>query len=193
MSEVISVSKCEIELIPGSKDYVGSPMANRNSSVTEQGSLSTFRVTSSDELNMMVGLIQWKESEPEVIPIEFFSGLNKHQELMRRGRMSIGSARDGNWLVILSVLKYNATKDRFTLHGGHLDQINEYLGQDLGALLLEVGALKVGTRREIDGETNSRVANELAVVVKPGDLRTVAVSYAVTRTLAVINDFGLDQ
>jgi hypothetical protein len=56
MSEVISVSNCEIELTPGSKDYVGSPMANRNSLVSEQGRLSTFRVTSSDELNMMVEL-----------------------------------------------------------------------------------------------------------------------------------------
>lgn len=191
MSEVISISKCEIELVPGTKGYLGTPMANRNSSATEQGSLETFRVTSSDELNMMVGLIHWKESEPEVIPIELFSGLNKHQELMRRGRMSIGKSRDGNWLVILSVLKYNSIKDRFTLHGGHLDQIDEYLGQSFKELLLEVGAIRVGSRREIDAET-SRAANELAAVVQPGDLRTVAVAYTVTRTLAVINDYGLE-
>jgi hypothetical protein len=141
---------------------------------------------------MMMGIIQWKESDPEVIPIELFSGLNKHQELMRRGRMSIGESADGKWLVTLSVLKYNSSKDRFTLHGGDLDQIDEYLGQSFKELLLEVGALRVGSRSEIDGET-SRAAKQLAAVVQPSDLRTVAVAYTVTRTLAVINDFGIDQ
>lgn len=189
--EAISISKCEIEFIPGIKPYLGNPMANRGSSANQTGELTTFRVTSSDELNMMVGLISWNDSDPEVTPIDILNGLEKHNELMRRGRMSIGRSKDGNWLVTLSVLKYSPSKDRFTLHGGHLNQIDEFLGQDFKALLLEVGALRVGSRREIDGET-SKSAGDLAAVIKPGDIRTIAVAYAVTRPLAVINDFGLD-
>lgn len=191
MSEVISISKCEIELMPGTKPYLGTPIANRGSSVNQMGELTTFRVTSSDELNMIVGLVSWKDSDPEVVPIDILSGLDKHNELKQRGRMSIGNSKDGNWLVTLSVLKYSAGKDRFTLHGGHLTEINEFLGQDFKALLLEVGALRVGARSEIDGET-SKSASHLAAVIKPGDIRTLAVAYTVTRPLAVINDFGLN-
>lgn len=191
MIEAISISKCEIEFVPGTKPYLGTPMANRGSTANQTGELTTFRVTSSDELNMIVGLISWNDSDPEVKPIDILSGLDKHNELMQRGRMSIGNSKDGNWLVTLSVLKYSPGKDRFTLHGGHLTEINEYLDQDFKALLLEVGALRVGSRREIDGET-SKSAGDFAAVIKPGDIRTLAVAYTVTRPLAIINDFGLD-
>ena len=189
--EAISISKCEIEFVPGTKTYLGTPMANRGSTANQTGELTAFRVTSSDELNMIVGLISWNDSDPEVKPIDILNGLDKHNELKQRGRMSIGNSKDGNWLVTLSVLKYSPGKDRFTLHGGHLTEINEYLGQDFKALLLEVGALRVGSRREIDGET-SKSAGDLAAVIKPGDIRSLAVAYTVTRPLAVINDFGLE-
>jgi len=189
--EVISVSRCEIEIIPGTKSYSGKPISSKDATATVLGELSTFRVTSSDELNLIVGLVKWPNNEPEVLPIDLIGGLQKHQELSRRGRMSLSLTSDGNWLAVLSVLKYSPTKDRFTLHDGHLDQIDDYLGHSFEELLMEVGALRVGSRRDIDGET-SRSANQLAAVVSPGDLRTLAVAYTVTRPLAVINDFGLD-
>ena len=191
MFESILVSKCEIEFVTGPKPFVGSPIRNRNESTNEQGNLTTFRVTSSDELNMIVGLIEWKDFDPEVVPIDILSGLEKHNELKQRGRMSICKSRDDNWLVTLSVLKFSPDKDRFTLHGGHLSEIDQYLGQDLRALLLKVGALRVGSRREIDDES-SKSANQLAAVISPGDIQSLAVAYTVTRPLAIINDFGLD-
>jgi len=189
--ESISVSKCEINFLPGTKDYRGKPMSEGREAAEQSATLTSFRVESSDELNLIVGLLEWPQANPEVKVIDLLAGLEKHNELEQRGRMSITPARDGNWLVVLSVLKYNVDKDRFTLHAGHLDQIDEYLGQSFEELLLAVGALRVGTRAEIDEET-ARTANQLAVVVTPGDIQTLAVTYTVTRALAVINDFGMD-
>jgi hypothetical protein len=187
----ISVSKCEIEFLPGSKPYRGKPMANRKEGAEQTGNLSTFRVTSSDELNLIVGLIEWERDDPEVGPIDLISGLQKHHELIRRGRMSIKVSRDGKWLVVLSVMKFSPVKEYFTLHGGVLEDIDSFLGHSFKEFLLGSGALRFGTRGEIDGDT-SRTANQLAVVIEPGDIETLAIAYTVTRPLAVINDYGLD-
>lgn len=187
----ISVSKCEIEFLPGSKPYRGKPMAARDEGVEQVGKLTTFRVTSSDELNLIVGLIEWENDDPEVAPIDLLSGLQKHNELVRRGRMSIKLSHDGKWLVVLSVMKYSPAKQYFTLHGGLVDDIDFYLGHSFKEFLLDSGALRFGTRAEIDGDT-SRTSKQLAVVIEPGDLETLAIAYTVTRPLAVINDYGLD-
>jgi len=187
----ISVSKCEIEFLPGSKPYRGRPMAARNDGAEQTGKLTTFRVTSSDELNLIVGLIEWENEDPEVAPIDLISGLQKHNELVRRGRMSIKISQDGKWLVVLSVMKYSPAKQYFTLHGGVLEDIDSYLGHSLKEFLLGSGAVRFGTRGEIDGDT-SKTAKQLAVVIEPGDIETLAIAYTVTRPLAVINDYGLD-
>ena len=187
----ISVSKCEIEFLPGSKPYRGKPMAARNEGIEQIGKLTTFRVTSSDELNLIVGLIEWENDDPEVAPIDLISGLQKHNELVRRGRMSIKISQDGKWLVVLSVMKYSPAKQYFTLHAGKLDDIDNYLGESFKDFLMGSGALRFGTRGEIDGDT-SKTANQLAVVIEPGDIKTLAIAYTATRPLAVINDYGLD-
>jgi hypothetical protein len=189
-TEVISISKCEIELVPGSKPYIGKPTSERDQSQEQTGRLSTFRVTSSDELNLVAGLVEWDTAAPEIKPIDLLGGLQKHNALDNRGSMTLVHARDGNWLAPLRVMKYSPDKKYFTLHGATTDEIDEFLGQSITDLLFEVGALKVGTRQEIDGETN-KTAKQLAMLVAPGDLRTLAVAYTVTRPLAVINDFGL--
>lgn len=188
----ISVSKCEIEFLDDPKPYRGRPVGDRKEVIDQTGTLTTFRITSSDEMNLIAGLIEWDSAEPEVVPIDLISGLNKHNELKNRGRMSIKHSRDGNWLVVLSVMKYNPSKQYFTLHGGALEDIDDYLGHSFKDFLMGSGALRFGTRGEIDGET-SRTESQLAVVIKPGDIETLAIAYTVTRPLAVINDYGLAE
>ena len=166
-------------------------MADRNAMTEQTGQLTTFRVTSSDELNLIVGLIEWENDEPEVAPIDLISGLQKHRELVRRGRMSLKLSQDGKWLVVLKALKYSPAKQYFTLHDGKLDDIDAFLGHSFKDFLMGSGALRFGARREIDDDT-SKTANQLAVVIEPGDIETLAIAYTVTRPLAVINDYGLD-
>lgn len=187
----ISVSKCEIEFLPGSKPYRGKSMTDRRDGVEQTGKLTTFRVTSSDELNLIVGLIEWENDYPEVAPIDLISGIQKHNELVRRGRMSLRMSQDEKWLVVLKALKFSPAKQYFTLHDGKLDEIDTYLGHSFKDFLMDSGALRFGARREIDGDT-SKTANQLAVVIEPGDIETLAIAYTVTRPLAVINDYGLD-
>ena len=66
----ISVSKCEIEFLDDPKPYRGRPVGDRKEGIDQTGTLTTFRITSSDEMNLIAGLIEWESAEPEVVPID---------------------------------------------------------------------------------------------------------------------------
>jgi hypothetical protein len=188
-NETISVGKCEVELFTDKKPYRGRPSGDRDGG-EQSGLLRNFRVTSSDELNLMCGLIEWPNSDPEITPIDLLSGLGKHANLRNRGRMTLSTNSDGNWVATLRALKYSPQKRYFTLHGVSEAELDEILGHSIRDFVLEVGALQFGSKREIEGESG-RNANQLAMVVTPGAIEPLAIAYTVTRALAVIKDFGL--
>lgn len=189
-NEVISVGKCEIEIFTEKKAYRGKPSGDRDGG-EQTGLLRNFRVTSSDELNLMCGLIEWPNSDPEVKPIDLLAGLGKHDNLSRRGSMSLGVNADGNWVATIRALKYNPEKKYFTLHGVNEAELDDLLGHSIRDFVLEVGAIKFGTKSEVDGDT-TRSANQLAMVITPGAIEPLAIAYTVSRALAVIKDFGLN-
>lgn len=182
---------CEITFDGETKDYRGKPISEKASPSEQTAKLSTFRVTSSDELNLIVGLFEWPNNAPEVRPVELLKGITKHNELKRRGSISLVPARDGNWLAPLKVMKFSPDRGYFTLHGASENEMDELLGHSFKDFLLDVGALEFGTRATIDGETGN-TRNQLAVKVIPGDLKTLALAYTLTRPVAVIKDFGMD-
>ena len=186
----ISVNTCEIEFFDGEEDCIGTPTSMRGQSVEIAGKLRRFRVTSLDELNIIVGLTVWDNGDVEVRPLQLVSGLSKHNALDNRGGMSLLRSRDEKWLVPLRVLKFNQERKYFTLQSASLPEIDGILGHSFKDFLTAAGALRVGTRQLIDSET-SRSSNQLAMVVEVGDLPTVALAYTVTRALAVIKDNGL--
>lgn len=182
---------CEITFDGETKDYRGKPISEKASPSEQTAKLSTFRVTSSDELNLIVGLFEWPSNAPEVRPVDLLKGITKHNELKRRGSISLVPARDGNWLAPLKVMKFSPDRGYFTLHGASENEMDGLLGHSFKDFLLDVGALEFGTRATIDGETGN-TRNQLAVKVIPGDLKTLALAYTLTRPVAVIKDFGMD-
>ena len=189
-NKVISISKCKIEFIPEEKTYRGKPMSMRGEANEIVGMLTTFRVTSTDLLDLMAGLVRWPSGDNEIKPIELFHGLEKHQQLERKGQIEIQTASDGNWLVPLRTLRFNPDLRYFTLVNAPVSDIDKFLGESFERLLLSAGAKKFGTRQVIDGETN-RNANQLAMIIEPDNIEALAIAYTVTRPLAVIMDYGI--
>jgi hypothetical protein len=187
----ISVGRCEVEFIPGTVAALGKPTSQRKGTAEQVSQLRTFRITSSDELNLIVGLYVWEAAAPEVRPIDLLGGLQKHNELKGRGGISLIISRDEKWLVPLRVLKYSGTKGYFTLQGASEDELDSILGHGFRELMMGLGAIKFGSREAIDEESNNK-RNQLAMTVEPGNLEAIAIAYAVTRAQAVILDFGLD-
>jgi hypothetical protein len=186
----IKISKCEIEIFSEEKPISGKPISMKNVEGDLVGKLRTFRVTSTDELNLVVGLISWPMNMQEVKPIDLLGGLEKHEILGHKGQMEIKMASDGNWLVTLRTLRFNPEKRYFTLVNAPLTEINEFLGSSFKDELERRGVIRFGTKEFIEGD-KGRSANQLAMVIEPGNLEAIAVAYTVTRPIAVIKDYGL--
>jgi hypothetical protein len=56
--------------------------------------------------------------------------------------------------------------------------------------MLDLGALRLGTRFEVDQEDSNR-KNVPAMVVPIGEVEPILAAFTVTRVLALVKDFGL--
>jgi len=96
----ISVGTCEIEFLEEETSYTGNPASRRSEAEELVGSLRRFKVTSLDELDLLVGLLEWPTGEAEVRPLELLGGLQKHNALDNRGGMSRLSPRTTSGLFL---------------------------------------------------------------------------------------------
>lgn len=186
------MGKSAVELIDGETKYFAKPMAPHENAESEQtGTIQKFRVTTTDGLNHIFGIVSWPAAQPEIISVERISGLEKYKKFEKGGRVSIVETNDGKWLAELKVLKYG-NKDYPTPHTSNWTELDYILGGNAQEALLFSGALAVGSRALIDGETNKNRFN-LAVKVRVRDYQALAVAYALTKVLSVMHDLGLSD
>lgn len=190
----VAVGKAAIEFLESNVDYFETPMAplDPDENSEQKGSVSKFRITTTDDLDMVLGLVTWPAAKPEVRSIEFIDGLKKYERLSKAGRMGIlPFEAAGYWVAELRAMKI-ATNSWATLNSVTLEELSTMAQSDSASLLIENGALELGSRAELFGD-NSRRKNYLAMKCKPGDTRAVAVAFALTRVLPVMHDFGLSE
>ncbi len=190
----VAVGKAAIEFLESNVDYFETPMAplDPDDNSEQKGSVSKFRITTTDDLDMVLGLVTWPAAKPEVRSIEFIDGLKKYERLSKAGRMGILPLDEaGYWVAELRAMKI-ATNPWATLNAVNLEELSVMAQSDAASLLIENGALELGSRAELFGD-NSRRKNYLAMKCKPGDTRAVAVAFALTRVLPVMHDFGLSE
>jgi hypothetical protein len=190
----VVVGKAVIEFLEKDLPYFEKPMAplDAEDDSEQTGSVSKFRITTTDDLDMVLGLVTWPAAKPEVRSIEFIDGLKKYERLSKAGRLGILPFDEaGFWIAELRAMKI-ATNAWATLNSVTLDELSIMAQSDAASLLLENGALELGTRAELFGDT-SRRKNYLAMKCRAGDTKAVAVAFALTRVLPVMHDFGLSE
>jgi len=189
MSKIV-VGRAEVELIDGEVAFVGSPMAAYLDADSEQsGTLQKFRVTTTDGLNHIFGIVCWPAGQPEVISVERIAGLEKYKKFESGGRVSIVETADNKWLAELKVLKYGK-QGRPTPHTSNWSELSSILHADAEAFLSSLNPISVGTRQAIDSETNKNKGN-LAIKIEPRSYETLAVAYTLTKVLSIMHDLGL--
>jgi hypothetical protein len=190
----VVVGKAAIEFLEKDLPYFEKPMAplDAEDDSEQTGSVSKFRITTTDDLDMVLGLVTWPAAKPEVRSIEFIDGLKKYERLSKAGRLGILPFDEaGFWIAELRAMKI-ATNAWATLNSATLEELSIMAQSDAASLLLENGALELGTRAELFGDT-SRRKNYLAMKCRAGDTKAVAVAFALTRVLPVMHDFGLSE
>lgn len=185
----LSVNKIEVSFLNIQTPIVDRPTSSEKGSEPQNGNADLFRIESSDGLNAVFGVVTWENAAPEVRVIEFISGTKNHEDLKTKGRMSVVQSRDGKWLVELRAMQFDQAKGYFILKNFTLGALDSLIDGNFITLAKELGALRIGTREEIDQETNKR-KSYLAMVVEPRDLKPLAFAFAVTRALTVIKQIG---
>ena len=185
------VGKAQIEFLGAPIPFRGKPI-NRDPEAEEiqQGAVSKFRVTTTDELNFVFGIVTWPAADPEVGPIEFIEGLEKYRRLEDAGRASI-LLHKNLWALQLRAMKI-AAKPYYTLNGVSLDELTDMLGSDAATLLKKYGVLDIKTRAELLGDVSSH-KNKLILTCMAGDTKAVAVFFCLTRVIPIMFDFGLPE
>jgi hypothetical protein len=188
--EQVKIGKANIEFLGEAVPFAGKPMTLHVDAPEEQlGTVNKFRVTTTDQLDYVFGIVQWPNANPEVIFFEDVDGESKYESLTHAGRLGILPNFGDFWLLELRAMKYNQEAKKTNLAGALIENLDKFVDGDAEQVLKEHGALAIGTREELVGETNKK-RNQLAMTCKVGDIEAVAVAFTITRVLAIMKDYG---
>ena len=189
----IAVGKAQIEFLESGVTYTKVPMSPDEGleGLEQTGTVDKFRVTTTDDLDMVFGLVDWPNANLEVRHLETLDGLEKYKRLENAGRLGVGVLQDSFWYAEIRAMKY-AAKERATLNQVSLDELGEMLEGDAGKLLTDSGVLKIGSKAELSGDTSNR-KNHLSFTCEIGDKKAVAVAFTLSRVLPIMYDFGMTE
>lgn len=186
----MKVNRCDVEVLAGESAFEGKPMSpNEGAEPTQVGRLVRFRITTTDTLNHVFGLITWPAARPEVRSIERISGLDKYAQLEKNGRLSLVPVSADRWLAEVNAIKFNPQKGFGNLATISDEDLEDLLDCEPEAFFKSVGCLAYGTRSELLREEGKRKTRK-AILVKAGDVESVAAMFAATRVMAIMFDRG---
>lgn len=191
----IQVGKANLEKLGLGVPYFGVPMSvddGIDEKAEQSGLAEQFRITTTDDLDIVISVIQWPGASPEVKLTDWIDGLSKYERLMSAGRMGALTGFGPNWLAELRVLKYADRDSRPTLVKSNWEELAEILEGDPQELLLSNGAIEVGTREELGPDLGPR-RSQLALRCMDGDCTAMAVAFTLTRVLPIMHDLGLPE
>ena len=187
----IAVGKAQIEFLESGVSFTEKPMSPQKGfeGLEQSGTVAKFRVTTTDDLDMIFGLVDWPNASPEVRHLETIDGLEKYKRLENAGRLGIGVFQDSFWYAELRAMKY-AAKDWATLNHVSLAELGVMLEGDVHGLLTGAGVLETGSKADLVGDTSNR-KNQLTFTCEVGNKKAVAVAFTLSRVLPIMYDFGL--
>jgi hypothetical protein len=194
VSMKIAVGKAQIEFLESGGFFTDKPMnphEGYEKDKEQTGNVSKFRVTTSDELDMVFGLVTWPHATVEVRHIETIDGLEKYKRLEQAGRMGVGVYKDNLWYAELRAMK-KSKKDRATLNQVSLAELSEMLEGDAKKLLSDSGVVQIGSKAELAGDTSKR-KNYLSFMCEVDNEKAIAVAFTLSRVLPIMYDFGLTE
>jgi hypothetical protein len=167
--------------------FEGKPMRSEDSQV---GTLTSYRVETTDLSTIIFGIVTWADGETEVIPIEVLkSSEQKYGHLGNAGRMAVKNI-ERSWVAELNSMKFNSQQGKANLASATLDELKHFAEADIQSVLGQFGKVEIATKEVLIGETNKN-RNRLALKCEQGNKNMLAAAYVVTRVLAILKDFGM--
>lgn len=190
MSHQIGLAR--FEWLEENQEYIGKPITS-DSEDEQKGKAHKFLITTEDKLKMVFAIVEWPDNKPDVIPIKRLSGLEKYDRLEQAGRFSIFTDLPNlldSWAWEVRVMKFGEDSNRQNLHKTNLEELDRLLETgNARDVLMSFGATRICLRGDVDPNAGNR-ASQLMVVGESGNKDLVAASFAISRVLAVMKDYG---
>lgn len=184
----MKLGKAEIEFLALNQPYLGEPMSPNEHALKEQvGVISKFRVKTTDELDLVVGVITWPNALPEVKALEMVNGEEKYKRLLSAGRLSIMLPASGKWMGELRALRFNPASGKANLASISIEDLQRFSQQEFIPSLS--AHAQIGTRSELVNDVSMK-ANSQAFLCEANDVTACAIAYTATRVLPVMYDYG---
>jgi hypothetical protein len=180
------IGKASFDVLEKAIAFEGKPIGSQIPSV---GTITKYKVTTSDLSALIFGVVTWPDGNSEAIPIQYLGGESKYERLERAGRwtlMNVGPF----WIAELNAMKFNPTSLKANLASAGLEDLNHFAEGDFSAKLKDFGKFELDTKEKLYGEENSH-KNRLAIKCKAGNKDLIAAAYVVTRVLATLKDHGM--
>ena len=154
--------------------------AKRNNSA---GQAYEFRVTKGRKVELVLGEVLWDNRDWEVKVLETGQSPEGYQRLGHGLRLGVDRLSRGRAVceVRVALLKDGAWSNMYKTT---LEEMRELLGSPLPSFLKRFGAIDVGTKADLLGETGNK-RNELCVIFEDNNSYVPAVTFFVTRILPI--------
>lgn len=152
------------------------------------GSAQLVSLETPDGFIGMLGIITWPEGQVDVRLVDFAQGGPAYERQKTAGTLTIKPV-DDTWVVRISALKING-KEWPTLNRVSWADLDWLSGGDAQAILKEHGATKLGLFGDLAPNVGKRYQADLGMTVPAGNVDAIAALYAITRTMAIMKNFG---
>lgn len=188
----MKLGKSEITFLDLRQPFVERPMSPFDGASEEQaGQITRFRVTTTDLLDAVFGIVEWPYAETEVRPIEVEAGESKYLRLKASGRLSVMQHGSDQWFAELRAMKYNHESNKANLASIDIERL-QYFSSSEFEDLFQKNLGNLGTRASLVADQGKR-RNQLAFTCKKQNYEAVAIAFTATRVLPIMFDYGLDS
>lgn len=184
----IQVGPVSIEITEAFQACRGKPMGGEEE-LDGQRLLAYMRTPDGGDIH--VGFTKWADGLADLVGLVKVSGPDVYERLTKAGRMQVAATSSGHNSVRLQALRYKEP-GRANLASVTWEDLSALLQSSASEMLKSFGAIELGTAEETLNVTN-RTKNQLAMVSPQGNHEALFASYALTRILPLMKNFGIAQ
>lgn len=155
---------------------------------TQSGQAFAANVRVPDGAILEVGITQWLTGEVDVRTFTRLTGPVIYDRLTKGARLGVSEAGGGVFTCELGVLSFHADRQPTVIKASEKD-LDQVIQGSARHSLMNLGALDVGSREDIYGDTSRRRTYQ-AVTFARGDATVPVAAYVLTRVLPMYRGFG---
>jgi len=155
---------------------------------TQSGQAFAANVRVPDGAILEVGITEWLTGEVDIRTFTRLTGPVIYDRLTKGARLGVSDVQSDLSTCELGILSFHADRQPTVIKASEKD-LDQVIQGSARHSLMNLGALDVGTREDIYGDTSRRRSYQAAIFAR-GDFTVPIAAYVLTRVLPMYRGFG---